>query len=76
MTGFDKSVTRRTVGHYRIGLTGAYPSPTGKRIVAELKGDAHGDLLRMRIEGHKTWVELSVPDLFAKGLIAQARKKL
>lgn len=75
MTGMNKRVRRKTVLRYRVTVTSAAPDPTGREIVAELAGSDHGDMLRLREAGRRTWVELSIPDLYRKGLLAQARAR-
>jgi hypothetical protein len=75
MTGFNRHVRRRTIGRYRISITGAIPSPSGKRLVVVLKGDEHGDLIAIRQERSKQWVEFDVPGLYLRGLLAKARQE-
>ncbi len=75
MTGFDRPVRRRTVGKYRVTVTGAMTSPSGKHFIVELRGDEHGDLVAIREERRRQWVELDVPGLYVRGLLAQARRE-
>ncbi len=70
MTGFDKTVSRRTIGKYRFAISGAFRSEAGRRLVVELSGDDHADLLRIREERRREWVELDIPSLYLKGLKA------
>ena len=74
MTGFDKPVTRRTIGKYRFTITGAFQHPDGRRLIVELKGDQHGDLIRIREEKRQQWVELDASELYLKGLRAQSAR--
>jgi len=75
MTSFDRPVRRRTIGKYRVRVTGVSPSPTGRRLIVELRGDEHGDLIAIREERRRQWVELDVPGLYLKGLVAKARRE-
>ena len=75
MTNFDHPVVRRTVGRYRFSISGAYASPEGRRLIVELNGGIHGDLIRIREEKLQTWIELDVSNLYAQGLLAKATKK-
>lgn len=75
MTGMDKRVRRATVNAYRITVQGAMASDTGRKLVAELTGNQAGDFLRLREAGRRTWIELSIPDLYRRGLLAMCVKK-
>jgi hypothetical protein len=74
MTGMDRPVKRRTVTPYRVTVTGVYPDPQGRKLVVELTGDGHGDLIRIRESGRRKWVELDVAELYRKALIAESRR--
>jgi len=73
--GFDKPVSRRTVGSYKFTVQGPLLHSDGKRLVVELRGDEHGDLVRIREEKCKRWVELDVARLYHRGLVTMAVKK-
>ena len=73
MTDFDKPVTRRTVNAYRVGLTGAVASPSGRRLAVTLHGDPHGDFVTIRESGRRFAVTLDIAELYRRGLMAQAR---
>jgi hypothetical protein len=75
MIGFDKPVTRRTTNKYRFSISGAYPSPEGKRLIVELSSNAHGDFIKIHEERLQTFVELDIAQLYAKSLLSQASKK-
>ena len=75
MTGMDKRVRRATVNSYRITVSGAMASDTGRKLVAELAGNQAGDYIRLREAGRRTWIELSIPDLYRRGLLAMSGKK-
>jgi hypothetical protein len=75
MTTMDRPVTRRTIQGYTITLTGAYPSPSGRRLVATLRGDGAGDWLEIREAGRRQRVVLDIAGLYRKGLIAQAKQR-
>jgi hypothetical protein len=74
MTPMLKPCRRITCNPYRITVSGATVSESGRKLVAELAGDQHGDLLRLREAGRRTWVTLSIPDLYRRGLLAQVKK--
>lgn len=72
-TEFSRPVRRRTVGVYRFALTHAIRGDaTGRKLVVELKGDDHGDLIRIREERRRDWVELDVAELYRKAVIQRA----
>lgn len=75
MTDMDKKVKRRTVSPYRITISGAYPDMLGRKLVVELAGGPHGDMIRIREAGRRKWVELDVAETYRKGLIATARRE-
>ena len=75
MTSFDKPVKRVTVGKYRFTVQGPLVHSEGRRLVVELSGNEHGDLVRIREEGRKTWVELDASRLYHRGLMTMAGKK-
>lgn len=72
MTDFDRPVTRRTVNAYRVSLSGAYLSDTGRRLAVTLHGGKDGDFLTIREAGRRTAVTLDVAELYRRGLMAQA----
>ena len=74
-TGFDKPVRRRTVGTYKFTVSGPMPHSEGRKLIVELAGDVHGDLVRIREEGCQRWVELDVARLYHRGLVTMASKK-
>jgi len=69
MTDMSHSVPRTTVAPFRITVSGAYRDVNGRKLVVELAGGEHGDLLRIREAGRRTWVELDVAELYRRGLI-------
>ena len=75
MTPMLKPCRRITCNPYRITVSGAIASESGRKLVAELVGDQHGDLLRLREAGRRTWVTLSIPELYRRGLLAMTGKK-
>ena len=74
MTSMERRVRRISVNPYRITVSGAIASESGRRLVAELAGNSAGDFLRLREAGRRTWIELSIPDLYRRGLLAMTKK--
>jgi len=74
MTTIERTVRRRTCTAYRITLSGAYPDAGGRPLVVELRGGPHGDHIRIREAGRRTWVDLDVAELYRRGLYSKARK--
>ena len=72
MTGFDRPVSRKTLRSYRVTISGVCVSPTGKALVATLRGDSQGDHLIIREAGRRHRVTLDVAELYRRGLLAQA----
>ena len=77
MTDMSKPVSRRTVGSYRIAVSGAYPDAGGKRLVVTLHGDASGDFISIREAGRRKQVTLDIATLYWRGLrqLAQSARR-
>jgi len=73
MTSMDKPVTRRTRNAYRISVSGAYPEPSGKRLVVTLHGDERGDWISIREHGRRQSITLDVAALYVRGLVSLAQ---
>jgi len=77
MTDFNKRVTRRTMGAYRMTVTGAIPCPTGKRLCVTLhQGDnGEGDFITIREAGRRYRVTLNVAELYRRGMLADTARQ-
>ena len=73
MTDMSKPVSRRTVGSYRIAVSGAYPDAGGKRLVVTLHGDERGDWLSIREQGRQKSITLDIAALYVRGLVSLAQ---
>jgi hypothetical protein len=71
----ERRVRRISVNPYRITVSGAIASESGRKLVAELVGNQAGDYLRLREAGRRTWIELSIPELYRRGLLAMTAKR-
>lgn len=75
MTPMSKPCRRKTVNSYRITIQGAIIAASGRPLVAELVGDGHGDYIRLREHGRRTWYQLSLAELYRKAVIVGSKQR-
>lgn len=75
MTSMQRRTIRKTVNSYRITIQGAIIAASGRPLVAELVGDGHGDYIRLREHGRRTWYQLSLAELYRRAVVSQSKAK-